>query len=76
MITRRAWLLGDDRAGVGIAMITARAVPTYLLITSALPAQRHLQGLLPRPWLRGKHRLSRRRRNLKGNGGRHSVARP
>jgi hypothetical protein len=31
MMTRRAWLLADDLAGVGTAMITTRAVP-------ALPA--------------------------------------
>ena len=49
-MTRRAWLLADDPAGMGTVMITARADPRYLLITSASPKPSvTLQGLCRGP---------------------------
>ena len=49
MMTRRAWSLGSDLAGVATAMITTRAVPApYPLIT--VPPSASPPKTLPTPW--------------------------
>src|SRR5438552_769921 len=50
MMTRRAWLLADDRAGVGTAMITTRRCARATRSSPPhRPARRHLQRLCRPP---------------------------
>jgi hypothetical protein len=50
MMTRRAWLLADDPAGVGTAMITTRGRARATPSSATSPSHSHPSTTLPTPW--------------------------